>query len=406
MESKNKNWLILLSIVLASFLLFGCTGSDNNKSSQNLDNNNSNNSLNTPINCVDINCFIEASKNCSKATWTSEYETSFEIKGIQNSKCIVYRGTPMNDECPFETSELTSMLERWTQGNFSTNDWQTCSQQWKELTPPDKNEPCAENWSCNPWANCINGTQTRTCFDFAQCGTDINKPEENQSCVNACIESWSCGAWSACYKSSETRTCTDSRNCGTTTNKPPTTQTCTQTCTENWTCGVWESCTNGTQTRICTDSSNCGTTINKPVINQTCIQTCTENWTCTEWNTCINNSQTRVCSDASNCGTTTSKPSETQQCSADAISVSWSSVEGNKYYDPKVTINGQEHTPYAYPPTPSHWCQLVPDRSYSGSVMSTNSGVKGERMKWDDSTWVIVPSSNHNSDYPTMFECN
>ncbi len=362
MKTNIRNALIILSIILASFLLFGCTGNDNNKSSQNLDHNTPNNSLNPSITCVDLNCFIGASKNCSKATWTSEYGTSFEIKGIQNNKCIIYRGNPMNDECPFETNDLTSMLENWNHGDFSTNDWKTCPQQWKELTPPDKNEPCAENWSCNPWTTCMNSIQTRTCVDFAQCGTDINKPKENQSCVNACIESWSCGAWSACSNSSKTRVCTDSSNCGTTINKPSITQSCTQTCTENWTCGTWAPCINGNQTRICTDSSNCGTTINKPL--------------------------------------------ETQQCSAEAISVSWSSIEGNKYYDPKVIINGQEYAPYAYPPTPSHWCQLVPDKGYSGSVMSTNSGVKGERMKWDGSNWVIIPASNNNSDYPTMFECN
>jgi hypothetical protein len=77
------------------------------------------------IECEDLDCFIDASKDCSKATWTSEYATMFEIRGLENNKCIVYRDF-MKDECPFEIKDLTKMLERWKNQEFSTNDWNTC----------------------------------------------------------------------------------------------------------------------------------------------------------------------------------------------------------------------------------------------------------------------------------------
>lgn len=41
---------------------------------------------------------------------------------------------------------------------------------------------CQENWTCSNWSACINGTQTRTCEDLNQCGTNESKPTETQSC--------------------------------------------------------------------------------------------------------------------------------------------------------------------------------------------------------------------------------
>ena len=43
-----------------------------------------------------------------------------------------------------------------------------------------------------------------------------------------CTPNWDCGSWSECSKSgSQTRTCTDSNNCGTNSGKPKTSQSCT-----------------------------------------------------------------------------------------------------------------------------------------------------------------------------------
>ncbi len=41
---------------------------------------------------------------------------------------------------------------------------------------------CTESWSCSEWSECINRTQTRTCTDINNCGTEINKPAESQDC--------------------------------------------------------------------------------------------------------------------------------------------------------------------------------------------------------------------------------
>ena len=127
------------------------------------------------INCnTNIDCFIEASKNCdpAKVIYTTiidlfgveQITTSFfEIKELEANKCVFYLRTESNDikfsneliqqmlannftlaeienqeqesnqiadelegkdgTCRFNTPDLTSMLNRWEAGTFSTEDW-------------------------------------------------------------------------------------------------------------------------------------------------------------------------------------------------------------------------------------------------------------------------------------------
>ena len=42
---------------------------------------------------------------------------------------------------------------------------------------------CTEDWSCGGWSSCVVGTQTRTCVDLNDCGTEENKSDESQGCV-------------------------------------------------------------------------------------------------------------------------------------------------------------------------------------------------------------------------------
>ena len=43
-------------------------------------------------------------------------------------------------------------------------------------------QSCQELWKCDAWGPCINGTQTRSCIDINNCGTEKNKPITQQSC--------------------------------------------------------------------------------------------------------------------------------------------------------------------------------------------------------------------------------
>lgn len=42
--------------------------------------------------------------------------------------------------------------------------------------------PCQESWTCGVWSGCINGVQTRECFDDTQCGTFATQPDLSRSC--------------------------------------------------------------------------------------------------------------------------------------------------------------------------------------------------------------------------------
>ena len=50
--------------------------------------------------------------------------------------------------------------------------------------------------------------------------------------LTSCTPSWTCTSWSSCSSGSQTRTCTDSNNCGTNTGKPVTSQSCTSPTTD------------------------------------------------------------------------------------------------------------------------------------------------------------------------------
>lgn len=42
---------------------------------------------------------------------------------------------------------------------------------------------CSETWTCSDWSSCSGNTQSRTCTDSQNCGTENNKPALSQSCV-------------------------------------------------------------------------------------------------------------------------------------------------------------------------------------------------------------------------------
>ncbi|MCX6800929.1 MAG: hypothetical protein NTZ73_01960 [Candidatus Diapherotrites archaeon] len=190
-----------------------------------------------------------------------------------------------------------------------------------------ESQPCNEDWSCEEWAACTNGTQKRNCDDLNKCSTTGNKPVTSKSCQDAiktCTESdWSSTLSPSTCPQSEQQTKiwikTNDCNAGVT---HPSTESITcdsqaPTCT-SFTYSLWESCTQGgTQTRTIATSSPSGCTGGSPVTSQSCIYVpvCSENWSCTSWTACSSNgTQTKTCTDLSSCGTTTSKPSLSQNC--------------------------------------------------------------------------------------------
>ncbi|MBW2965767.1 cadherin repeat domain-containing protein [Candidatus Woesearchaeota archaeon] len=137
---------------------------------------------------------------------------------------------------------------------------------------------CVESWSCSSWTNCLAGTQTRTCTDLNECGTESNKPSEIQSCSSGgggggngkdCIPEWECGKWGECINQTQTRICTDLNNCNNNTEMPPTEKKCK--CKEDWLCDPWSECNeSGQQERTCIDLNNCGTTDKIPKLIKKC----------------------------------------------------------------------------------------------------------------------------------------
>ncbi len=55
---------------------------------------------------------------------------------------------------------------------------------------------CSPIWSCTTWGSCINGVETRVCTDANNCGTNVGKLNESQSCTTV-------------TSNSESRTCSE-----------------------------------------------------------------------------------------------------------------------------------------------------------------------------------------------------
>lgn len=90
-----------------------------------------------------------------------------------------------------------------------------------------------------------------------------------------CIPRWNCVSFSECSNNIRRRVCQDVNRCGTNINKPNETETCTSNiiCTPEWGCTNWEpkECPEDEiQTRICTDKKNCDTPLGKPLESRSC----------------------------------------------------------------------------------------------------------------------------------------
>ncbi len=46
---------------------------------------------------------------------------------------------------------------------------------------------CAPNWACTGWSSCSGGTQSRTCNDQNNCGTNEGRPPESQNCSSTAV---------------------------------------------------------------------------------------------------------------------------------------------------------------------------------------------------------------------------
>src|SRR3989339_1572905 len=248
------------------------------------------------------------------------------------------------------------------------------------VTPPVlTNLTCNPNWQCSSWKSCLNGQQTRSCFDYNSCNANISRPSEVQACssntnLNAntnpntnvdlnpdyiidlilppsimpisntnivCNSNWQCESWGGCINGQKTRSCIDYNYCNSNNYSKIETQTCSfspleSICYPNWQTGVWSVCANYQQTRTVTDLNYCGTLTNKPLEIQSC---CSSNWICSDWSACISDQQLRSCYDANRCSIATDRPTTQQPCTC---LPNWQCDDWSGCYEDSQTQNGRQ----------------------------------------------------------------
>jgi len=162
-------------------------------------------------------------ENCTNAgyTWESLTEENCTAENV----------------CANETSDCEPCLEyediNGTQGDcisFSSCVEEVCTEEETcedvvvggQCTGEVCNDTCESlEYECETQTICGEEILCGTCEEGYSC--------ETNSCeliVETCTEEWNCGGWSDCSGTSQTRTCTDTSDCGTEEDKPTETQEC------------------------------------------------------------------------------------------------------------------------------------------------------------------------------------
>ncbi|GEM_PF-5518796 len=163
---------------------------------------------------------------------------------------------------------------------------------------------CTENWECENWSECINGSRSRTCYDKNGCGTENNRPVSYESCTaqnnpageQTCSEKGgkTCGSGTTCNGS--TVTSSDTNNCCL--GNCPDQQTQGQTCVQK----------GGT---ICQSGYSCSiSTVSASDTNSCCLGTCAQ---ATTQQTCVQKGG-QICSSGTTCSETMETASDTNEC--------------------------------------------------------------------------------------------
>ena len=131
-------------------------------------------------------------------TGTSTPHANKEVRITDSNGNLIWQGTT-NSQGYVEPS-LVLNTTNYGSGNFtiSTNSSSeivllTDTPINLEATAPDEDDggssgggssttDCIEDWECEDWEDCINGTQNRTCIDTNYCETELDKPNETRIC--------------------------------------------------------------------------------------------------------------------------------------------------------------------------------------------------------------------------------
>jgi hypothetical protein len=207
--------------------------------------------------------------------------------------------TPINGSCGTAAKEYPSTATAFD-GSF-------CSSGTVLTTPTFPAVGSSVSWTCyGSGTNTTSSTNMKTCTASRLAASTCTKDE------------WKCDDWGICLNGTQKRTCTMTFDCpSVVTDSPLTQQTCTvleQKCVYVY--SSWSDCKDGKRTRtiISKSSDNCLSW--QPILEETCIMpSCTEDkWECTNWTSCSpEGKQQRECKLVSDCNLVINKSPETSR---------------------------------------------------------------------------------------------
>lgn len=244
------------------------------------------------VDYLDPDCYCEAIYEC--ADWEPE---ECPPEGIQTRECewlnsdVCWNNQPQPEisrtcrpgECTLSCGICQTLNDNLCicEDNIPCCGNEVC-ESWAEppedyLSCPEDCPPeCLPDWQCDDWGECTDGIQTRECFDSHACGTNLDRPDEVQSCTPGC--EISCGLCQSIDLDQcicqEQIPCCGNLVCEIGEDDQICPEDCVEVCLPNWLPGDWSSCINGVQRRDYQDLNNCPYALQPPPDQTSCAEDC------------------------------------------------------------------------------------------------------------------------------------
>ncbi len=132
----------------------------------------------TIINSIKIDSFLNntnlTDSNVTNTTLTNCTVTNSTLYNALNSSCNY---TNYRQQQPIPPTPTPS-----GPGGGSGGAGYGAIPRWPVSPVPFPNQPCVENWECEEWSRCVDGTQSRVCVDLNSCNVSRYLPQTERSC--------------------------------------------------------------------------------------------------------------------------------------------------------------------------------------------------------------------------------
>ncbi len=159
------------------------------------------------VECVDETCQTTAITYCANdddcCPSNCIYSNDNDCPSTQN--CAVHEDCDDDDDCTHDKCTINGECNNAQ--IFSCTDDDGCCPTDCAYASDNDCEECDEDWDCDAWENCTDGTQERECTDDNDCGSTVDRPDLTRDC---CEDDTDCDSNEKCVDDQcELKNCTE-----------------------------------------------------------------------------------------------------------------------------------------------------------------------------------------------------